>query len=80
MIYLLYIIPITHIISYNKMLITYHMSSRENHLSNIHLNMKRNSTYIPLTFCSNKLYSTAIIQLVVYSRVSEGKVDSGHLK
>lgn len=41
MIYLLYIILITHIISYNKMLIMYHMSSRESHLSNIHLNMIR---------------------------------------
>lgn len=49
MIYLLYIILITHIISYNKMLIMYHMSSRETHLSNIHLNATRISAYVPLT-------------------------------
>ena len=56
MIYLLYIILITHIISYNKMLIMYHMSSRETHLSNIHLNTTRISAYIPLTFCGGRDY------------------------
>lgn len=56
MIYLLDIILITHIISYNKMLILYHMSSRETHLSNIHLNKTRISAYTPLTFCSARDY------------------------
>lgn len=56
MIYLLYIILITHIISYNKILIMYHMSSRETHLSNLHLNMTRISAYIPLTFCNDRDY------------------------
>lgn len=39
MIYLLDMSLITHIISYNKTLIIYHMSALETHLSNIHLNM-----------------------------------------
>lgn len=47
MIYVLYIIQITHIICYNKMLIIYRMSSRESHLSNIHLNMAWLCAYIP---------------------------------
>lgn len=43
MIYLPYTSLITHIISYNKMLIIYHKSSRETHLSNIHLNMGKSA-------------------------------------
>ena len=67
MIYILYIILITHIISYNKMLIMYHMSSRETHLSNIHLNMAGISAYSPLTFFSDSFTSntTAIIHIMV---------------
>lgn len=56
MIYLFYIILITTIISNNKMLIMYHMSSRETNLSNIHLNMTRISACIPLTLCSDRDY------------------------
>lgn len=56
MIYLLYIILITHVISYNKMLIIYHMSSRETHLSNIHLNMTEICAYSPPTFCGSRDY------------------------
>lgn len=49
MINVLGIILIAHIICYNKMVIIYCMSSRESHLSNIHLNMARISVYIPPT-------------------------------
>lgn len=50
MIYLLYKSLITHIISYNKMLIIYHMSAQESHLSNIHLNMAQIYTYRKLVW------------------------------
>lgn len=66
MIYLLYIILITRIISYDKMLIMYHMSSRETHLSNIHLTTTRISAYYP--FAATEMITantTAIMHLMV---------------
>lgn len=45
MIYLPYTSLITHIISYNKMLIIYHVSALKTHLSNIHLIMAQINTY-----------------------------------
>lgn len=50
MIYLPYTSLITHIISYNKMLIIYHMSAQEAHLSNIHLNMAQMYKYPELVW------------------------------
>ena len=64
MIYLLDIILITHIISYNKMLILYHMSWRETHLSNIHLNKTRISAYTPLTFCKEEIITSTTAAII----------------
>lgn len=60
MIYLPYTSLITHIISYNKMLIIYLMSARKTHLSNIHLNMAQIDTWPNLVWQRRLLQAAAM--------------------
>lgn len=60
MIYLPCTSLITHIISYNKMLIIYHMSPQETHLSNIHLNMAQIYMYPNLVWQKRLLQGAAM--------------------
>lgn len=60
MIYLPYTSLITHIISYHKMLIIYHMSAQESHLSNVHLNMAQIYTNLQLVWQERLLQAATV--------------------